>query len=175
MNEERLKELEALCEKATKGPWKWEINPQCKSVRLESSKWCVMSFGRWGMSQATPLFLTEGMMEKAVDLSEIIPGREHHAEWARKLNHPDARFIAEARNAIPDLINRVRELERALEQAVKLGEFEIGKLIAFTNLTTVEECSDDIGQMFITRTDLDSEDWPVSEAPELAKWLQENA
>jgi hypothetical protein len=51
-----------LCEKATPGPWRWEVNSKCHQVDLISCRgWCdiVMDFVRWGMQSAQPRFTKE--------------------------------------------------------------------------------------------------------------------
>lgn len=127
----RIEELKAIERAATKGPWGWRVNIKAKAVRLESPKWCVMSFDRWGMSQATPLFLTDGFMKKAVELAEVIPGREHHASWELQLNHPDATFITEARTAMPELIAEVESLRQQRDELLD----ELKDLVEINNWT----------------------------------------
>jgi hypothetical protein len=84
--------------KHTPGPWAWRLNPKSKSILLESSSWVVMSFERWGMRGATPMFADETPrnLKRAVDFGMVIPGREHHKHWALDLEHPDALLIAVA-------------------------------------------------------------------------------
>lgn len=68
----KIKELAALCDAATPGPWTVEVSDD--STLVTSSHWDI-----------------------AFDVS-----------------NPDAEFIAAAREAIPALIARVKELEMAL-------------------------------------------------------------
>lgn len=46
------------------------------------------------------MFRKNGIMRRAVDLSVPQPGREHHADWWRIIEHPDASLIA----AAPELL-----------------------------------------------------------------------
>lgn len=91
----------------TPGPWRWEVNRKGKQITLcggtPTFDKTVMAFKRWGMSGATPLFLTctDGMhrIVPADNFAVIAPGREHHLSWFQLLNHPDANLIS----AAPDL------------------------------------------------------------------------
>jgi len=86
----------------THGPWKWVVNPKNHSVELSQGSYgdLVMGFTRWGMDRAEPVFRVRGVMQRASELSEVEPGREHHASWWRVLRHPDADLIA----AAPELL-----------------------------------------------------------------------
>lgn len=89
--------------KHTPGPWRWELNERQKDVRLvaqHSGQKYVMAFQRWGTQHAQPIFNT-GFMVPASELSVIVPGREHHADWFKNIDHPDARLIA----AAPELLD----------------------------------------------------------------------
>lgn len=65
----------------------------------------VMKFARYGMQGAQPVFRVDGRMTKASEIAEPEPGREHHADWHRVINHPDARLIA----AAPDLLEAAKD------------------------------------------------------------------
>lgn len=84
--------------KWTPGPWQWELSERGKQVRLCSrSNMTVMDFVRWGMAGAMPRFLSpRHLMRKATEHGVIVPGREHHADWFKTIDHPDARLIAAA-------------------------------------------------------------------------------
>lgn len=92
----------------TPGPWRWELSERGKQIRLCSrSNMTVMDFVRWGMSGAIPRFLSpEHLLRKATDHGVIVPGREHHAEWFKTLDHPDAKLIA----AAPQLAEALKDV-----------------------------------------------------------------
>jgi hypothetical protein len=122
---------------ATPGPWRWNVNPKGKSIRLESQGGStVMDFVRWGMQGAQPRFRQEWWMVDAAKMATPIPGRRHHEDWARELRHPDARFVEQAhdissaylrlfvatRQEIQKLQQRVWELEAAAAQSLDSSE-----------------------------------------------------
>lgn len=102
----------------TPGPWRWEVNLKSKAIQLCGGRprfdLTVMDFVRWGMGGAAPRFLrpmngsTLMLMEQATRWAEVVPGREHHSEWFRTLNHPDAQLIT----AAPDYHAAVAEALR---------------------------------------------------------------
>lgn len=95
----------------TPGPWRWEINPKGRTIRLCGGArplydLIVMDFVRWGMVNAQPRFTVDGLMCKAEDFKRVAPNREHHAAWFQLLSHPDANLIA----AAPDLLALAKKL-----------------------------------------------------------------
>lgn len=109
MTDAELKAIEARANAASPGKWRWVVNPKSREIRLEGGT-TVMDFVRWGMGSATPRFETAGLMSPAMNFTEAIVGREHHADWARALCHRDAEFIAHARADVPVLAAEVRRL-----------------------------------------------------------------
>lgn len=93
----------------TPGPWRWVVNPKNKEVDLSRGQYgeSVLRFARWGMNGATPLFRDNGVLKRAEEVSRPEPGREHHAEWWRIVDHPDANLIASA----PDLLGALEQIE----------------------------------------------------------------
>lgn len=105
----------------TPGPWRWEINVKSKRVQLSGGPprsgfgrfdLTVMSFARWGMNGASPVFWhwdgNVGDPKMADELAKPVAGREHHAAWFQDLDHPDARLIAQA----PDMHALIADLAR---------------------------------------------------------------
>lgn len=100
----------------TPGPWRWEVNPKHKQVELCGGKprfdTTVMEFVRWGMNSAQPRFnasildTPHCVMKNAIEFALAAPGREHHTDWFRLIDHPDANLIA----AAPDLLAALDEI-----------------------------------------------------------------
>lgn len=112
MTEDELEKIEERWNKASEGRWMWEMNPKYHNIDLRTScGMTVMDFVRWGMGGAAPRFRDERNILHRVDkMMEPIPGREHHAHWAQRINHPDAVAIAAAPEDVRDLIAEVRRL-----------------------------------------------------------------
>lgn len=130
MNGDPIKDLERLVEarkKATAGPWKWNVNRKYKQCHLEGTpaEGCeyVMDFVRWGMGGSAPRFRTPaGVMQRADELSVVVRHREHHENWYRTIEHPDARFIALAGSVdLPALLAHVKAMEKVREAAKVLA------------------------------------------------------
>lgn len=115
MNQIELDEIKARCDKATPGPWEWDVIDAHKCIYLESARWKVMDFTRYGMNGAAPRFLVDGVMERADSLLKSIPGKEHHEGFDNYIDHPDAQFIAHARQDIPVLLAEVEQLNSYVE------------------------------------------------------------
>ena len=106
----------------TPGPWRWELNEKSKQLQLCGGvprfDLTVMDFERWGMDSAIVRFRADvdgmNLMHHARDFAVVAAGREHHAEWFKTLNHPDANLIA----ACPDLL---AALQRSLSWCTAAG------------------------------------------------------
>jgi hypothetical protein len=112
MTEDRLKELEALCEKATPGPWK-------------------LDYGNWNVE--APIDLERMTVVECHsgtrDYNDVECYCKDGHDWQNEncernqihkvMGSPydDMDFIAEARTAIPGLIAEVRRLREALSKA----------------------------------------------------------
>jgi hypothetical protein len=116
MDEHLITEAKRLCEEATPGPWEWDVIDAHKCICLESARWKVMDFARYGMNGAAPRFLVDGFMRRADELLKSLPGKEHHRGFDNYIDHPDAAFIARSRTLIPKL---VAALEEAITRAEK--------------------------------------------------------
>lgn len=119
---ERAKELD---KRATPGPWKWDLRTCCRDVKIvtdHSGQYYVMNFERWGMQGAAPSFQVydkyEGPvrergshgMQRADTMAKSYPGKEHHKGFDDYPDHPDAKFIVEARQLVPELIAAIEFL-----------------------------------------------------------------
>lgn len=117
-----LDALDALLAKATPGPWFWNVNLKHRSMQIESSgvpmRETVMDFNRWGMGGARPRLVVNTecgpIMHNADEFAVPVKGREHHADWFRDLDHPDANLIVALRNAAPALVAELRAAREAL-------------------------------------------------------------
>lgn len=136
---ELVEKAKDLDEKATPGPWMWDLNEcnhQCFLETTHSGRYYVMGFERWGMQNALPTFQVyeryNGPMKdrgshgiiRADKLSKSYPGKEHHVGFDNLIDHPDARYIAESRElfhlmiiAITDLLARAESAEARAEKA----------------------------------------------------------
>ena len=106
------------------GPWRWVLSPKNREVVLSQGLYgdYVMGFRRWGMTGATPTFGVKGLMVPAIDLSEPYPGREHHADWCRTINHPAARLMEAAPTLLAALEDVARCMDAEPEIAAALGK-----------------------------------------------------
>lgn len=108
----------------TPAPWHWELNEKSKWVELQGpGGLIVMDFRRWGMTNATPRFRDgseRDLLAPAQAFGVTVTGREHHAAWFKRLNHPDAHLIA----AAPAMLASLKELEATFR-----GTSDVAQLI----------------------------------------------
>jgi hypothetical protein len=100
MTNEELKQLKELCTNATPGPWRND----CGNGEVETLEWRV------------PICRRVGNFERREEATGTY--RKQHPEVKHLLsfdNEADMDFIAEARTAIPKLIEEVERLREALE------------------------------------------------------------
>lgn len=123
----RVDEIRQRASEATPGRWHWAGNTQSFQVRLMSTahgRPSIMEFFRWGMRDAKPAFNSECGL---VDLQELVvyqvaPGakrgdRELYREDFFEIDHPDAQFIAHARDDIDFLLSEIDRLEGVTDES----------------------------------------------------------
>lgn len=131
----------------TAGPWKWELNEKHRSAQLMGRNeelrldydLTVMDFVRYGMGGAAPRFRTDragmNIMKRVEEWGAVVPGREHHADWYKAIDHPDARLIA----ASPDLLYHSERLLRELDGWAQEALYEAGGV---TNTRALQQMMD---------------------------------
>jgi hypothetical protein len=164
-----LKALRALCDQATPGPWQWYGNTKQCEIYLattHSGRRFVMDFVRWGMGGAQPRFQVTvdgneaggGIMRSIRDLAEgdenakgrlPLLGPLFEVDYRRQfvgVGHPDAEFIASARNALPAalaeidaLSARVTELEAEMD-AFRSQTGALGSRLMYERDAALAEC-----------------------------------
>lgn len=122
---------------ATPGPWRWRGNVDVRNIHLASVASGlneVMDCARWGMQQARPRFanperfrsdgrLVGSWMQDAEQFAifQVCPdatSRDDPRVYRGDiigLRHPDAEFIAAARQDIDDLLAYIAHLETSVE------------------------------------------------------------
>jgi hypothetical protein len=127
MTDERLAQIKALLAEVRPGPWQWFGNTKMRDVYLatvDNGRVFVMGFERWGMRGAQPIFQVGvdgrrgGFMRSLQELSEGGGGLgvQYEAPYRKDfvgIGHTDARFIAESRALVDELLAEVDRL-RAL-------------------------------------------------------------
>lgn len=154
---ELIEQAKELDKRATPGPWKWDLRKTCRDAKIvtdHSGQYYVMCFTRWGMQGAVPTFQVydryEGPvtergshgMKRADALARSYPGKEHHVGFDDYPDHPDARFIVEARHLLPELIAAVEHLTAERDQITaqldriveKFGIYHDGRAAAILNV-----------------------------------------
>lgn len=127
LSPERLAEIVAREQAAYPGPWRWRGNTEARHLRLQSPHgggMTVMDFVRWGMQGAQPRFGIDYIMHNAADLVEY-----EVAAWSKDIYrkdvsdvlHPDAQFLAHAREDVPALLAEVDRLRAELAAARELA------------------------------------------------------
>ncbi|WP_073815016.1 hypothetical protein [Kitasatospora sp. CB01950] len=120
-----LDAIQARTDAATPGRWLWYGTGRDRNLRLQTHEWdTVMDFVRHGLQGAQPRFNVDGLMETA---AELLPDGQNAC---RGFPHPDAEFIAHARQDVPALIAYARELEQQLTSEKAVSTHLVEKLQA---------------------------------------------
>lgn len=114
MTPEQIQAIKDRWDKATPGPWHWDVNKSCKFVSLESNGHVVMGFKRYGMGGAQPTFLGEYALEPAEMLA--VPRKANHPNFDMDINHPNAQAIASAPSDIADLLAFINQQAENIEK-----------------------------------------------------------
>lgn len=131
IDSDRIREIKAFLADVRPGPWQWIGNTKMRDVSLattHSGHVYVMDFVRWGMGGAQPRFQVElngspgfGVMRSLQELTEgggglgVKYAAEHRKHFAG-IAHPDARFIAESRSLVDELLAEVERLRSFIEE-----------------------------------------------------------
>lgn len=118
---DRLTAAEAA---ATPGPWGWKGHSSRGGMflgALHSGFLDVMDFVRQGMNGAQPRFQVDHRMTKA---EELVVHEVTYRDDITDIDHPDARLIYEARNALPVLLVVARAAQEAMPYLRMLGHLE---------------------------------------------------
>lgn len=160
LTDEQLQAIKEREAKATPGPWRWFGNADVHTVYLATAHFgrlTVMSFRRWGLQNAQPMFATDrtwkpnpqsgddfgacGRMEMAArlvryEVAPDAPDRTHPDVYRADLNgikNPDAEFIAAARQDVPALLAEVERLRTQLAAVEKFCAARAEYITAINN------------------------------------------
>lgn len=138
MTEQELLDIEKRWEKATPGPWMWDVNEACKSVHLtttHSGRYFVMGFRRWGMGGAQPIFqkfkkyfgpVNERESLGISPLKEFaVPRMKHHPDFDMDIDHPDAQAITHAPADVQALLEEVRRLKENVRNMATMNDSHV--------------------------------------------------
>lgn len=118
-----LDAIRARADAATFGPWMWYGWHENQDIILCTKKGgmrYVMGFRRWGFNRAQPEFNTDRGLVPAKELPvfQVAPDATSFEDprvyrgTLVGIRHPDAEFIAHARQDIDDLLAYIDELEQ---------------------------------------------------------------
>jgi hypothetical protein len=112
--------------KATRGQWFWTgyVGDFCLSL-VSTARWrpIVMSFARWGMQRAQPMF-RDADRDLLVPAKETFRYKDYGANEVLDAKHPDAKYMETVYpDAFLEVVESLVETRKALELAA--GRFEI--------------------------------------------------
>ena len=112
-----LRRLRAMAEAATPGPWQWYGALNSNSVYLATQgrgRHDVMSFRRWGMSGAQPLFAARDSdgNRRMFPVRDLVDVDDRGGHEIRRFRNPDAEYIAAmSPDVVLGLLDRIAALE----------------------------------------------------------------
>jgi hypothetical protein len=121
----RLAAIRERAEQAAPGPWRWRGNisrwggGDVYLSALVHLRPIVMTFRRWGMQDARPVF-RDAERDLLVNGEFVIP-YEHHPWEIGGIDHPDARFIERSREDIDWLLGQVGTTEEVYKRGFDDG------------------------------------------------------
>lgn len=127
---DRIEEIRARAAAAMPGPWIWKGNTEVQQIELISRAeglWTVMSFERWGMRDAQPFFLGDDKFLHSVKdfvVYQVCPDCESkddprvYRQDFFEINHPDAQFIAHARQDVETLLAEIDRLNTGITEQI---------------------------------------------------------
>jgi len=133
MTGEQLEAIRQRARAATQGPWRWFGYQNSQQVELEAMGGrSVMSFARWGMQSAQPLFYKHDVSCSIAETAapDSAPERKRITAMA----HPDGNFIASARQDVDDLLEEVDRLRGELASRDESGAALVTLLEALSNV-----------------------------------------
>jgi len=132
-------DIDAIRERAaaaTPGPWWWAGERTTQQISLDA--YCpigvceVLSFRRWGMQNAKPVFSDNANCILLPDtenrlIYQVCPEATSHEDprvyrqTISGIRHPDAEFIARSRQDVEDLLAHIDELETQLQAVAEVA------------------------------------------------------
>lgn len=144
MTPERLEEIKAANKARTPGKWYWFGYVQNKDLAIETfapgtgGVREVMSFRRWGMQRAQPVFWDpkERLLVEAKEKLIITDQDSCHPKM-RGVDVPDAKFMVDAPQYVTELLELVEQ------QKARIDELEKSALADMANMAQLLGVYDD--------------------------------
>jgi uncharacterized protein (TIGR02996 family) len=124
MNDERLAELERLCEVAQPGPW--EVRDSDRHPAFFTCPSGIRDWPEGGLSWS--ILADGGDPSPAVNGWAVLFGESGGDSGGIVPTHADLDFVAAARTAVPELVAEVRRLRTAIDAAVAAAREEDARI-----------------------------------------------
>lgn len=121
--ENDIEAIRAREQAATPGPWRWRGNGSGKEMWLQAVgglRDTVMTFRRWGMRGAQPVFRVDGILHAGTEF--LVRPQSHNPWLITGINHPDAIFIEHAREDVKTLLAEIDRLQAARRAAGEVAD-----------------------------------------------------